>query len=325
MQTTNRENILRTRACPECYLCGSQGKLLYQDLSDRLFGVPGNWCFSQCSNAECGLVWLNPKPLEADIGMAYQNYYTHHDNAKLEPLLFRIIAAVLGRMSGYHRHARRVHFMTLDHQAPGKLLEIGCGSGHFLAKMKACGWVVEGVDFDPRAVDYARTTYDIKVHHGTVENAGYPDSAFDAVVMNHVIEHVFDPIALLQETRRLLKPGGKVVVVTPNMASMGHQRFGQVWRGLEPPRHLHLFSRRTLLECAKRAGFERYQVWTTAANVRPIWAGSIDIEETGKHVVGAGLGWLRRLRLLKAQYQEYWALPKQPDAGEEVVLVGESL
>lgn len=321
MKTSNRRSI-RTCACPECYLCGSQGKLLYQDLTDRLFGTLGKWGFSQCSNAECGLVWLNPKPLEADIGIAYQNYYTHHENAKPEPLIFRIISAALGRMSGYRRHARRVHFMTLDHQPPGKLLEVGCGSGHFLAKMKARGWVVEGVDFDPRAVDYAHTTYNIKVHHGSLESAEYPDSTFDVVAMNHVIEHVFDPIDLLQEARRVLKPGGKVVVVTPNIASMGHQRFGQAWRDLDPPRHLHLFSPRTLLECAKRAGFEQYQVWTTAANVLPIWNGSIDIKESGKHDMSTGLAGLRRLRLLKAQYHEYWALRKQPDVGEEVVLVG---
>ena len=61
----------------DCYLCGSSGRTLHQDCSDRLFGVPGTWTFKQCANDQCGLIWLDPRPTRATIGKAYHSYYTH--------------------------------------------------------------------------------------------------------------------------------------------------------------------------------------------------------------------------------------------------------
>src|SRR5690242_5713387 len=75
--TTPQNDTIRSRECPDCYVCGSPGQRLYSDLQDRLFSAPGKWNLSQCTNAECGTVWLNPMPLEEDIIRAYQDYYTH--------------------------------------------------------------------------------------------------------------------------------------------------------------------------------------------------------------------------------------------------------
>src|SRR5690349_4462073 len=68
---------IRTQPRPHCALCGSGGKFIYQSLSDRLFGAPGTWDLKKCSNPKCGLIWLDPMPLNEDIGKAYASYYTH--------------------------------------------------------------------------------------------------------------------------------------------------------------------------------------------------------------------------------------------------------
>src|SRR5437764_4688364 len=71
---------IRARASPVCGLCGSRGELIYSGLSDRLFGAPGTWTLKQCPRPECALAWMDPMPLEQDIGKAYFGYHTHEDS-----------------------------------------------------------------------------------------------------------------------------------------------------------------------------------------------------------------------------------------------------
>src|SRR5205807_8533980 len=118
-----------------------------------------------------------------------------------------------------------------------RLLEIGCGSGEALARMREIGWTVVGTDFDPQAVTAARAlAMDIRL--GGPETLQPEDGRFDAIYLGHVLEHVSDPLAFLERCRALLGEGGSLVIVTPNTASLGLKWFGRHWRGLEPPRHL---------------------------------------------------------------------------------------
>src|ERR1700693_5419422 len=73
---------IRTRPQPACLLCGTAGQVLYASLTDRLFSAPGLWQLKQCPSPGCGLVWPDPAPLEEDLGLAYQMYYTHPEPAK---------------------------------------------------------------------------------------------------------------------------------------------------------------------------------------------------------------------------------------------------
>lgn len=84
--------------------------------------------------------------------------------------------------------------------------------------------------------------------------------------MNHVIEHVHEPLKLLKECRRLLRPGGIMISITPNTNSYTHRLFQKHWRGLEPPRHLFLYNQKSLQCIARLAGFKIPQTWTTSAN-----------------------------------------------------------
>lgn len=130
--------------------------------------------------------------------------------------------------------------------------------------MQALGWQVEGVDFDPKGVRNAQAK-GLTVHLGDLDRQGYPDDSFDAVAMSHVIEHVPDPSALLRECRRILKPGGRLVVLTPNVASWGHRLYGSDWRGLEPPRRMRGSRPSIAAPARERAGY----FWPAARSAVP--------------------------------------------------------
>jgi 2-polyprenyl-3-methyl-5-hydroxy-6-metoxy-1,4-benzoquinol methylase len=149
--------------------------------------------------------------------------------------------------------------------------------------MRDLGWTVQGVETDPRSAELAANTFGLSVHQGTLESAGFPADHFDSVTMSHVIEHARDPVLLLAECRRILRPGGILVIVTPNIRSMGHRYFGRAWRDLDPPRHLYLFSRKTLNRVAYQAGFVRPATHTSAARADMISRGSLQIKETGRY------------------------------------------
>lgn len=324
MIDTLNDNTIRARSCTDCYVCGARGKILYRDLRDRLFGLPGEWNLKTCSNPKCRLVWLDPMPLEEDIGKAYQNYYTHSENNSdnqdkglKETTIsnFGQVYRAMLRVTPSHRERKKRSLMYLDQVTPGKLLEVGCGNGHLLAQMHARGWEVEGQEVDPKAAAYARDAYRFPVHLGALEELAFSDATFDAIIMNHVIEHVHDPIAFLMECYRVLKANGVLVAVTPNIESYGHKRFGSNWRGLEPPRHIHLFSSSSLHACAKKAGDGSIEIWTTPANVHAMFVSSRDIRtgDTQK----TRIKWPLLLRYTSVVF-EFWELFL--GRGEELVL-----
>jgi 2-polyprenyl-3-methyl-5-hydroxy-6-metoxy-1,4-benzoquinol methylase len=321
-------NEIRTYSCPKCYLCGNEGKFLYQSLKDRLFGAPGEWNLKKCTNSECGLVWLDPMPVEEDIGKAYQNYYTHNIDYTKQSLLksflrrfYHAVKIIPSQILGLRKEEIRLNNMCLNDITPGKLLEVGFGNGKFLNKMRLADWEVEGVDFDSKAVEGVRTRYGFNVHVGSLESIAYPDNTFDAITMSHVIEHVSNPVALLQECYRILKPGGYLVIVTPNINSWAHSIFRYNWRGLEPPRHLHIFSQFTLKTCAKKAGFYNFDTWTTAAHAMYVLHGTLLIEKIG-HTQISQLSQLRIFMIsFLLEYYEFLLTKNNPELGELVVLL----
>jgi 2-polyprenyl-3-methyl-5-hydroxy-6-metoxy-1,4-benzoquinol methylase len=211
-------------------------------------------------------------PLSEDIGRAYAAYYTHAPrdaSSRTGPLkqIYRMMKrGYLANKYDYSLHGasslvralgvllylfpiRRggaddsVRFLPAVPN--GRLLDVGCGSGEWLQTMRGLGWQGEGVDFDEAAVKVGRQR-GLAVRCGTVQQQNYPSESFDAIILNHVIEHVPEPVGTVSECRRILKRGGKLVLCTPNSSSLGHLVFKENWRGLEPPRHLHLFSPQSL-------------------------------------------------------------------------------
>jgi len=314
-------------------LCGTQGEILYTELVDRLFGAPGEWTLRQCSNETCGFVWLDPIPLEEDIGLAYRSYYTHKQEGILGSkyqLINRMLWGVLSKITGVNKEQRAIYKRYLSDVAPGVLLDVGCGSGEYMKIMKQSGWMVEGVEVDPIACRFAREVNKLLVHQGVLEEVAFQEASFDAIVMNHVLEHVHDPIRLLKECYRLVKPGGRVIVITPNITSWGHSKFKHHWRGLEPPRHIHIFSPATIKSSATLAGFQSMEVRTTSANAGVIFEASMKLrtlesKEGSSKIHRFFTGWLSKVSqdflVLVYQYREFNLWKVDSGIGEEVVMI----
>jgi SAM-dependent methyltransferase len=134
------------------------------------------------------------------------------------------------------------------------VLDVGCGDGAFLLNARSCGWEAIGVDPDPKAVANA-SSKGLTVYESGIEYFDGKKEIFDAITLSHVIEHVHDPIAVLEFCFTLLKPGGQLWIETPNIDSLGHRHFRSNWRGLEVPRHLVLFNRNSLQHAVQLVGF----------------------------------------------------------------------
>jgi len=337
---------MRTRPVPKCLLCGDSGRVIYSQMPDRCLTAPGRWDWRKCQAGSCGLVWLDPVPVEEDIGMAYQGYYTHSQPEPGARLLRQICWGIwhsyLGVRFGYTQGVgpkwmRVFSPLALLHPGgraeldaaamylpaptqPSRLLDVGCGSAVVLARMQAFGWQVEGVEPDPLAAEAARAK-GVPVRVGTLEPQGFPANHFDAVHSAHVLEHVHDPVRLLQESYRILKPGGTLITITPNVESWGHRRFGSSWLILDPPRHLALFSRVTLRRAAEQAGFKVQRLSTTVRNAWVYGALTHCIRRTGRADMSELGKPASLLRGIGYQLLERRALRRDPEAGDELLLV----
>lgn len=278
----NSNGIIRRIPHSVCMLCGNKGRPVYNNLKDRLFDTPGSWNLSHCPNRECGLMWLDPMPLAEDLAIAYRSYYTHEDPdmnqsrtmKKIRGFRKQILKLFL-RLTPIYQERENFNRMYLGNIKPGRLLGVGCGSGARLAYLGDLGWSVEGQEVDPISAAAAEK-YGMKVHLGPLDDLNLPAASYDAIVMHHVIEHVHEPLKLLMECRRLLAPGGTIISITPNGDSCGHKIFKAHWRGLEPPRHLFIYTPKSLQRLAQMAGFKIFQTWTTSANAHHFFLGSFN-------------------------------------------------
>jgi SAM-dependent methyltransferase len=188
-----------------------------------------------------------------------------------------------------------VRHLPLPHRG-ARLLDVGCGRGDYLVHARGLGWDVTGIELDLGAAELARGQ-GIQVVPRPLAEGGFASGWFDAVTMNHVIEHFHDPWAALGETLRILKPGGLLWISTPNIDSPLHRRFGQSWRGLEAPRHLVLFCRTALRNLLRDAGFTRIS-WP---RMYPLTRWMLDNSRTDQGSTPSGAGPLTNLdiRLLE--------------------------
>jgi 2-polyprenyl-3-methyl-5-hydroxy-6-metoxy-1,4-benzoquinol methylase len=142
----------------------------------------------------------------------------------------------------------------LEGETPGRVLDVGCAAGEFAALLATRGWRVHGADNEPALVDAARARgVDARVVDLDRAPLPWPDGAFDTVVAAEVIEHVIDTDHLLAEIARMLRPGGVLVVTTPNLASLENRLrllLGRypMWMdvGVEGAGHLRYYTPRVL-------------------------------------------------------------------------------
>lgn len=289
------------------------------------------------------MAWLDPMPLEQDIDKAYAGYHTHDDapaprDSWLRRAYNLIKQGYIARKYGYQiqgsnwREAlglimylvpsRRVavdaQVFFLPAKEQGRLLDVGCGNGQTLVRMATLGWHAEGLDTDPIAVGVAKAKGQ-EVRQGTLQSQQFTAGSFDAVLMSHVIEHVHDPLSLMEECYRVLKPGGRLVVITPNIRSWGHRIYREDWRGLEPPRHLQIFTRSSLSTLSTLAGFPSCECHAIARGASDILLASRALRR--KEAAARRSGHISRLWAAIMSVAELAGCYLDQDAGEELLLV----
>lgn len=237
-----------------CNLCGStESRLRFPSTLSEAGAPSGDSAFRctwagyglhhaivQC--AHCGLVYSNPR---WDGREVLEHYVAVADPLYLEERE--------GRVLTFQRHLRPLHALT-GPPAGRRLLDVGAYVGVFVEIARAAGWEALGLEPSHWAVSEARRR-GLDMIEGTLAGAHFPEASFDVVTMWDVVEHLSDPMGELQQARRVLKPGGWLVIHTMDIDSLFAKLMGKRWPWLMEM-HLYYFSRRTLRRMLARAGFE---------------------------------------------------------------------
>ena len=157
-------------------------------------------------------------------------------------------------LSFEHQAAVRVERVR-SRLSTGRLIELGPGSGHFLAAADSAGFDVLGIEPSPALAERISRRFGVPVQSSTVEQALLDDDSADVICLFHVLEHLEDPVGTMRALGRVLKPGGLLFVEVPNVDSAMARRRGEQWVAIRPERmHLTQFSPRTLPPLLERAG-----------------------------------------------------------------------
>jgi len=147
-----------------------------------------------------------------------------------------------------------------------KMLDVGCGSGTFLSDARDAGWTMSGMEINPEFPAFCRKELGIEdVKVGLVSDPPFPEASFDAVTMLDVLEHMYDPVLSVTQCARLLKPGGLLVVKSPNgrmqlRKELVKKILGRSDGCVANIGHLNQFSPKTLVLAFRKGGLEPVMV-----------------------------------------------------------------
>ena len=198
----------------------------------------------------CGLMYANPR---ADVPEYEQIEAFDPDFVENDPGLAERLRKESLQVCDF---AKTRALLAERFPGRGRLLEVGSGYGYLLDYFRQDGWQVQGVEPNEGLNRNARTTLKLDVFPGILPQANLADATFDVVLMAHVIEHLPDPQDTLREIRRVLKPGGVLVMETPRYDTLMFKLLGKRERSVSCGGHVYFFTTRTLRESAEKAGFE---------------------------------------------------------------------
>jgi SAM-dependent methyltransferase len=218
---------------------------------------------------------LTPFPSPAGTVQLYQeDYYQETTGERFLSLAERFVVALRGL---------RVKAILRWQPGPGRILDLGCGRGELLELFERQGWQALGTQISQTAAAAARALRGVDVRLGELPQMGLEAASFDVITAFHVVEHLQDPVAYLREARRLLKPGGLLVLEVPNLACPGFRFLGTRDLCFDYPHHLFFFTPASLGRLLAEAGFAvqeishfslEYSPFTTLQNLLNVLPGS---------------------------------------------------
>ena len=245
-------------ACP---YCGSPSRqAVDDDVRDWYYRSSAQrWFYWQCT--ACLSLFLDPRPCAPFVGKAYANYYTHGVKsggwreafkqrmrnecyshwlkANFDPR-FRVPCFMPALFESLRDRVQIPFGLdVICRVPPGRILDVGCGSGNLLSLAQQVGWQATGIEFDPGAVAAARGN-GLNVIEGDYRTIATFSQLYDFVICSHVIEHVDNPLLLLELLAGAVKDAGVLALSFPNAQSHLRKIYRGYWRGYEAPRHLSI-------------------------------------------------------------------------------------
>lgn len=197
----------------------------------------------RCSH--CSLVFIGIEPTAEELSAYYRNYPAH---GELPPVTIKRFNELLDRFEAYRR--------------TGRMIDVGCGAGHFLQLAAGRGWTVSGTEFGVKTVAACRAK-GIDIIEGPLDPRNYEAGSFDVVCSFEVVEHLVVPAQEWEHMAALLRPGGLLYATTPNYRCVSHFLAGGQWSVVSYPEHLNYFTPRTLHALAKSKGLRKKWIVTT--------------------------------------------------------------
>ena len=200
----------------------------------------------QCDT--CQFRFTNPRPTAGSIGAFYESadYVSHHDDGRGPmDVAYRTVRSVALK--------QKVSLITKQHGGPGRLLDVGCGTGAFLVEAAQNNWQIAGVEPDSGAAQRAaeRTNTTILPDVFALPD----DTRADLITFWHVLEHVHRLNETIERVAALLNPGGNILIAVPNPDSLDARQFGRFWAAYDLPRHLYHFTPDTITRLFAKHGF----------------------------------------------------------------------
>lgn len=247
LQDKPNEVELEVADCPNG--CENGEKFLFA-AEDCINYLPGKYCVVECK--VCGLMRTNPRPTPGTIGFYYPNDYG--------PYLGTGLRKNIGRLDFIRSFIKKIidlRAQTIPFLPPGKMLEVGCASGDYLAKMSSLGWIVRGVEFSSAAAECAKSSgFDVII--GAIEAVNLPSEEYDLITAWMVLEHLHKPKLALKKLHAAAKPGAVLAISIPNCAR-SFWSFQSDWFPLHVPNHLYHFNEETASKLLHSAGWRVYR------------------------------------------------------------------
>lgn len=292
-----------------CILCNSESSILYQRRDDD--------CIFKC--LKCGLLFVSPQPTKEKLRQYYKDFEPDY-LLKYKDEVIRKGKMILKMVGGFKRN--------------GQLLDVGCGYGFFMDLARKNGWKVLGVEISLFASEFARRNFGLDIFTGELAEANLRENYFDLISLQHILEHLPDPLKDLSTIRSKLRDDGLLVVIVPNSLSLIARCVKIDWLCLAEKTHLFHYSKSTLKKLLKKSGFYTVIIktfeWDTQ---RVLWALKLLIlrqeksrqatviveEEVASSFLGKKNGFLKNI-IIKIASPFSWLIAKL-GLGAEIIAV----
>ena len=204
----------------------------------------------------CGCMFVDPYP-RREMNRSFQGIET----------VERLTQEDEKRRAYFQRRLDRLESRIGSARREARLLEVGCGSGILLQEAMSRGWRVDALELSAELAAAARRNNPgATIITGNIENHESSGSAYDAIISLDVLEHVHSPMTMIENCRELLKPGGLLMLQTPNTRSLRSRTRGAKWEMLDPEQHLNLFSPDALRVLLTTVGFDILEMTTASGS-----------------------------------------------------------